>query len=1104
MFRNPTPYLALLIPLFGPPTVLARPTEDGWSLPKIQQLDASGRRELGPSDFISPFRTASSGTTFYGGTFWAADSMRWEAYENQLWTFDTGVGSSIVPTGGAGQLSVPTSNWVNPFKRAGLHATMEGWIGYDQTVSTTYPSQFRRLAGGDPRWQGTVCVGAAAGLQGNYSYWAGILADEADALCYKSGQGYGNAWNICIEHAFNYPGGNVTLSFMYKNETENGFDYTHVYVDTSGAGNLSHRVEVVVFTGTSSGTFELPLTVGRNLPRVPKPIRIQFCVVSDGLWSDQDGLYPTACGAFALDNIVLIGGITYLANFETGDDGWTLSPPEPGLGGEWSSLYSLNDLPPSLASCACALSDSVLAFPDEYSQHNNYTDNLAASPWIDLKAYGKVGSAGKIIKTNIYSDLPLRNYIFAQFNAQWYPEKCPETGKLVTSSWTSNGFVYYYGGVPQCTSVLPGTIGTQIDFSAVIPPGAEQVRIALGCLSYCRFFAECTQVSNTTPWFDFAGLGVYGKPDDNLIFTNDAGRAQDSFPEDGTINLGATGRIDCNESPFLTLGDSLVVRSATVDAEVYVHFRVTPGPGINMTNLNSWYMSHAVSPIDPGYRVARCDSAERGSSGPITGYWMTSYHESDPNFAAHGVNDRTLDASDIAPNGGQWHLSHDIFPDHLMTAGTHIDYFFSANRVGSSVSRMDPPDAPAKAYEMEILPAMDSSNKTYNCVLYVEHAGGYARQLIEAGLQSVLGLGPGNFEGTRWDRYDVGTPSRNGVVVGRPPGWHHGATANQLLSAYRVILWDSGDSPTPLAYSDAAVLIPWLTESAFDYNRLYLSGNWIVYDAREGLSQQLIEHLAGVKLKTPCSFQYQTCSYGSTPSDLTLCPNLRPMPRAPVANSGPGRSVGHVAQGNGCPELRAFHILDVAAPDYGISLGDEMYVSPMKFSRFASVATDAAPSGTLHYKMVTEGLSLIYRRDEGTPCDFATGGRTAITERLREVLSYFDFCPQRPSTGVIGDDQPPAPTLLLGVASNPLRAGTMGRIRFSMSEDAPARVDIVDLQGRVVKSVFDAPAKKGLNEATWDGRDAGGSYVASGVYFYRFRALDQDQSRKLVIVGGRN
>jgi len=80
----------------------------------------------------------------------------------------------------------------------------------------------------------------------------------------------------------------------------------------------------------------------------------------------------------------------------------------------------------------------------------------------------------------------------------------------------------------------------------------------------------------------------------------------------------------------------------------------------------------------------------------------------------------------------------------------------------------------------------------------------------------------------------------------------------------------------------------------------------------------------------------------------------------------------------------------------------------------------------------------------------------------------------------------------------------MGRIRFSMSEDAPARVDIVDLQGRVVKSVFDAPAKKGLNEATWDGRDAGGSYVASGVYFYRFRALDQDQSRKLVIVGGRN
>src|SRR5262249_2871877 len=147
----------------------------------------------------------------------------------------------------------------------------------------------------------------------------------------------------------------------------------------------------------------------------------------------------------------------------------------------------------------------------------SYADNLAASPWIDLKAYGQVGAAGKIIKANIYANLPLRNYLFMQFNAQWDPENCPLTGKLITSEGTSNDYVYYAGGVPTCTSTLPGTLGFQLDFSAVIPPGAEQVRISLGVLSYCRFYSECTQFSDTTPWFDFVGLGVFGNSNDLLV-----------------------------------------------------------------------------------------------------------------------------------------------------------------------------------------------------------------------------------------------------------------------------------------------------------------------------------------------------------------------------------------------------------------------------------------------------------------------------------------------------------------------------------------------------------------------------------------------------------
>src|SRR5262245_40613858 len=55
-------------------------------------------------------------TVSYGGTVWAADSMRWEAIRDGCWTFESGVGSSI----NTGQ---------NPNKPIGYHQTMEGWYG---------------------------------------------------------------------------------------------------------------------------------------------------------------------------------------------------------------------------------------------------------------------------------------------------------------------------------------------------------------------------------------------------------------------------------------------------------------------------------------------------------------------------------------------------------------------------------------------------------------------------------------------------------------------------------------------------------------------------------------------------------------------------------------------------------------------------------------------------------------------------------------------------------------------------------------------------------------------------------------------------------------
>ena len=1097
--------LLVLSCALAPSPAFCRPP--GHSLARIESLNISGMDSDLPRSQV--FRVATAGTTFFGGTVWAADSMRWEAFENGVWTFDSGVGSSLIPVGGPGSLSAPTSSWVNPFKHPGLHATMEGWVGFDNTFTST--PYFRRLTASDPRWGSNVCVGAGAGLGGNASFWAGVFPEEANALCYGAGQGYGNAWRVCIEHGFNYQGDELLLQFNYRNETEPDFDYTTVYCDTSGEGD---DVEVYSITGSRSELKILGLDRGYSLPVIPKPIKIKFCVASDGAWSDQDGLFPTSCGAFAVDDIRVAGvGINYFTDFESSDGGWTITPPEEGLGGEWSNLYHLSNLPSPMTPCTCALSESVLAFPNDNNQHGNFQDNLAASPWIDLRANGKEGMYGKVVRASIYADLPLLNYVFARVYAQWYPETCLRSGKLITSPWTSSGFVYDFGGTPVCSA--PGN-PVDIDLSAVVPPAAEQMRVALGCVSYCRFFAACTQVSNTTPWFDNVSVGVYGETGVPFIATDELGRAQDSFPQNGGLQSNAPGRIDANNiqgdvrpENGTTLGDTLVVMGGVGNAEVYVHFKVRPGPGVNVANFNAWYNKHAASPVDASFRRARMDSAEYGGSGPISGRWMTAYHEADPNFVG---NDRQTAPNDISPIGGQWRLANDIFPDNLFCAGTRIDYLYTANEVGNPQYWRDPATG---SYEVEIQPSSFNAINSYNCTLYVDHFNRGAQTAIEAALGSVVGFGSNNVENTKWDRYDVNAAASQQASLGRPLSSDYGVTLTQLIT-YANVLWDSGDlNAFNLTKEDADIINPCLTNLNFDNRNYYFSGNGIVYSAiHEGASEpsarRLFEDLAGVTLQTNCSsgsFASGNCPSAGSPVDMSVCVNLDPVAGAVVANN-PVRSVSHLAQGNGCPEQRSFDVLTLLTPDFGVSRGDERYSSVVKSANFASVTTDAAPSGTLHYRIVTDGLSVYYRRDQGTPCDFALGGTTAITERIREVSTYLSMAAENNCHDPAGAVGLPTPILeskpeLGHFTPNPLTIGAQGEIHFSLPGPGKATLEIFDLQGRLVKTLFNGSGKAGDNEVTWDGTDDSGRYVANGIYFYRLHASGEDTAKKLVIVGKR-
>lgn len=82
---------------------------------------------------------------------------------------------------------------------------------------------------------------------------------------------------------------------------------------------------------------------------------------------------------------------------------------------------------------------------------------------------------------------------------------------------------------------------------------------------------------------------------------------------------------------------------------------------------------------------------------------------------------------------------------------------------------------------------------------------------------------------------------------------------------------------------------------------------------------------------------------------------------------------------------------------------------------------------------------------------------------------------------------------------NPSRDGTT--IRFSLARgDLPMRLEIVDVAGRVVRTLADGVLPAGEHVRVWDTRDERGHEVGAGVYFYRLAQGGARVARKLLTV----
>lgn len=73
-------------------------------------------------------------------------------------------------------------------------------------------------------------------------------------------------------------------------------------------------------------------------------------------------------------------------------------------------------------------------------------------------------------------------------------------------------------------------------------------------------------------------------------------------------------------------------------------------------------------------------------------------------------------------------------------------------------------------------------------------------------------------------------------------------------------------------------------------------------------------------------------------------------------------------------------------------------------------------------------------------------------------------------------------------------------ISYALPKQTKVELVVYDVRGREVQRLVDGTRRAGRHEVTWNGRDAGGQPVSSGVYFYRLKAGDFVDTRSVQLV----
>ena len=186
----------------------------------------------------------------------------------------------------------------------------------------------------------------------------------------------------------------------------------------------------------------------------------------------------------------------------------------------------------------------------------------------------------------------------------------------------------------------------------------------------------------------------------------------------------------------------------------------------------------------------------------------------------------------------------------------------------------------------------------------------------------------------------------------------------------------------------------------------------------------------------------------------------------------------------------------------------ELTFNPDKLDEIEIIKGDMVSDMTLDYTVADGSVKGIIYHLGGNSFGPAAGELVEFNFKVRNGvfdpssdIDLIDFLIVDPAAGFMPVDikgQLPKSFYLAQNYPNPFNAGT--NISFDLPSDGYVEVSVYDLLGRKVTILLNSFLPAGNHLVTWDGRSGDGNLLATGIYFYRLKGQEFDETKKMLLV----